>query len=205
MTATSLFMEAATLVQERSEPVDAEDAQDIYRSLNGDGNAYARLIKRYQSVITSQMWRYSRDPREVEELVQEVFVEVYNSLKNYKAKAPFQHWIRRIATRAGYRYWKVKSREQDRRKRLEREYSTLQVPNIEKPTEAAEYTFKLLEQLPAPDRMVLTLLYFEGCNTQDIAERMGWTRSLVKVRAFRARKKLRTMLEEAGYGQPEAT
>jgi len=47
------------------------------------------------------------------------------------------------------------------------------------------------------------LHYFEGCDTREIAERVGWTRSLVKVRAFRARKKLKALLEEAGYGREE--
>ncbi len=204
MTAISIWMEAAPAVQVKPESVSTDDAQDIRQSLSGDEQAYARLIGRYQSVIAAQMWRYSRDPRIVEELVQEVFVEVYTSLKNYRAKAPFLHWVRRIATRVGYRHWKHKSREQTRREKLDRERDSFKVAEIESPTEAAEYTYTLLEQLPAADRLVLTLLYFEEGHTEEIARRTGWSRSLVKVRAFRARKKLRALLEEAGYGRPES-
>ena len=50
--------------------------------------------------------------------------------------------------------------------------------------------------LPAPDRFVLLLLYGEGWSVAEIAEKTGWSRSKVKVRAYRARKKLRRRLEE---------
>jgi RNA polymerase sigma-70 factor, ECF subfamily len=146
------------------------------------------------------MWKYSRDPQIVEELVQEVFVEAYGGLRNYHARAPFLHWLRRIATRVGYRHWKRKSRDRDRRELFEKERPAHTAQSIEEPSEAAEYVYGLLDRLPPADRMVLTLLYFEECDTHEIAQRLGWTRSLVKVRAFRARKKLKLLLEEAGYG-----
>ena len=62
--------------------------------------------------------------------------------------------------------------------------------------EAAERLYGLLGQLPPQERVVLTLYYFEECGTREIAERMGWSRSLVKVRAHRARKKLRKLMEQ---------
>ena len=68
------------------------------------------------------------------------------------------------------------------------------------PSEAAEALFELLRRLPDKDRLVLTLVYFEECSTAEAAERMGWSVTLVKVRAFRARHRLRALLEEAGHG-----
>ena len=180
--------------------VSDEDRRDIHQSLVGDEEAYARIIDRYQSKIASQMWRFSRDAAVVEELVQEAFVEAYLSLGKFKGRAPLLHWLRKIATRVGYRFWRNRSREQERREALARHAEELLPPQIASPSEAGEYLHVLLAQLPAEDRIVLTLHYFEACDTREIAERMGWTRSLVKVRAYRARKKLRTLLEEAGYG-----
>jgi RNA polymerase sigma-70 factor (ECF subfamily) len=179
-----------------------EDVLDIQACLNGNQDAYARLVERYERLVTSQMWRFTRDHAILEELVQEVFVEAYTSLPGYKGKAPFLHWLRRIATRVGYRFWKNKTRAQERQEQFNQnpaevlpDYSTAT------PSEAGEYVHQLLHKIPAGERMVLTLMYFDGWSTQEIADHMGWTRSLVKVRAFRARKKLKTMLEEAGYGQ----
>ena len=180
--------------------VSDEDRRDIHQSLVGDEEAYARIISRYQSKIAAQMWRFSRDAAVVEELVQEAFVEAYLSLGKFKERAPLLHWLRKIATRVGYRFWRNRSREQERRKALAQHAEELVPPQGASPSEAGEYLHLLLAQLPAEDRIVLTLHYFEACDTREIAERMGWTRSLVKVRAYRARKKLRTLLEEAGYG-----
>ena len=53
----------------------------------------------------------------------------------------------------------------------------------------------LLARLPVEDRLVLTLMYFEQNSTKDIAKRMGWTRAMVKMRAHRARKKLKAIAE----------
>ena len=181
------------------------DREDIRRCLNGDEEAYARIIERYESKIAAQMWRFTREHGVLEELVQEVFVEAYTSLANYKGKAPFLHWLRRIATRVGYRYWKIKTRDKDRRDTLaahREEWLSRGKP--ESPSEAGEFVYLLLDKLPPQERMILTLLYFEQWDTAEIAEHMGWTRSLVKVRAFRARKKLKAFLEEAGYESTQA-
>lgn len=178
------------------------DREDIEASLSGDGAAYARLVKRYESDIARQMWRFTRHTEELERLVQDVFVEAYLSLKGFKGRSPFVHWLRRIATRVGYRHWKQRDKQ---RAALERHadinVDTLASPEEQSPSEAAEYLYRLLERLPADDRLILTLMYFNECDTREIAERMGWSRTLVKVRAHRARKKLKVLLEQAGYGR----
>lgn len=184
------------------ETVTEQDRRDIVASLDSDEAAYERLVRRYEQLIAAQMWRFTRDRRVLEELVQEVFVEAYVSLANYKARAPFLHWLRRIATRVGYRYWKREARERARYDLLAgRKTEILAAPAESSPREAAEYLHALLEQLPPKERLVLTLLYLDECDTAEIARRTGWTRTLVKVRAFRARKKLKTLLEQAGYGR----
>ncbi len=178
------------------------DAKDIRASLQGDGDAYARLVKRYENKVAAQLWRFTRDAGKLEELVQQVFVEGYLSLAGFKGRAPFEHWIRRITTRVGYRHWTTESKQNERQATLTQwKQSVFWMPQKHEPSEAAEYLYELLAALPPKDRLVLTLLYFEGCTTEEIAKRMGWSRSLVKVRAFRVRKKLRQQLEEAGYGK----
>lgn len=176
------------------------DTEDIGLCQNGDEDAYARIVNRYQPLIGRQMWRFTRDAQKLEELVQEVFVEAYTSLHSFKGTAPFEHWLRRIATRVGYRFWKFKARDTERREKLElHKHEVLSSSKNASASEAAEYLFTLLETLPAQERLVLTLLYFDGWDTREIANHMGWTRSLVKVRAFRARKKLKKKLEALGY------
>lgn len=130
-----------------------------------------------------------------EELVQDVFVEAYFSLKSYRGRAPLIHWLRRIGVRVGYRYWKEQARAKDTVSL--RDFDAVAADELDavEPSAAAEILHALLARLPAADRLVLTLMYFEQCSTKDIAKRMGWTRAMVKMRAHRARKKLKAIAE----------
>jgi RNA polymerase sigma-70 factor (ECF subfamily) len=175
--------------------VEDTDRKDIEACLDGDKDSYERLVRRYEIKITKLMWRFSRNPAVCEELVQEVFVEAYFSLKSYRGRAPFLHWLRKIGTRVGYRFWK----EQEKRKThisltdfdvIEKE----ETDAIDSQT-AAEILHSLLARLPQTDRLILTLMYFEQKSTREIAEIMGWNRAMVKMRALRARKKLKIIAE----------
>ncbi len=182
---------------------DARDRDwfEIRACLSGDQQAYQRLVARYQPYVFQQMWHFTRDPHEQDELVQEVFIEVYRSLPKYRGDAPLLHWIRRIATRIGYWYW----RQQSRRRRAEEALASQHSDPIRQPedlgaAEAAEHLHRLLAQLPDPERMILTLTYFEHCTSTEIAARMGWSAALVRVQAYRARRKLKRLLLKAGFG-----
>lgn len=175
------------------------DCEDIERALRGDGPAYARLVRRYEAAVARMMWRFTRDRATLNELVHDVFVSAYKSLPGYRAEAPFEHWLCRIAARTGFRYWKRKARDREQRAALAALY-TETVPAADAgPSEAAQYAYRMLATLPPKDRLVLTLMYLEDCDTREIAERMGWSQTLVKVRAHRARKKLLVQLRAAGY------
>ena len=185
-----------------AETVSEEDQQDIADSLAGNGEGYARLVRRYQDKVTAQMWRFTRDPVILDQLVQDVFVEAYLSLKGFRGRAPFLHWLRRVATRVGFRYWKSRARREVREAALkETSLDLTPAPETLAPVEAADTLYRLLGKLPPADRLVLTLFYLEQCDLNEISARAGWNRTLVKVRLHRARKKLKSLLEEAGMGR----
>jgi len=178
----------------------AVELEDVRRSRQGDSDAYRRLIEQHQEHVSRILWRFSRDRLAHEELVQDVFVEAYLSLRSYSGKAPFGHWLSRIASRVGYRYWKQAAR----RRKVER--FTLeqwdQVPDESPeqmdPSQAAALVHCLLAQLRPRDRLVLTLRYLEGCDVAETARRTGWTKGMVKVQTRRARKKLEKLVTRAG-------
>jgi RNA polymerase sigma-70 factor (ECF subfamily) len=185
-----------------AETVSAEDREDIADSLAGDGGGYARLIRRYQGHVAAQMRRFTRDATVLDQLVQDVFVEAYLSLKGFQGRAPFLHWLRRVATRVGFRYWKSRARTDGREETLsETNLNLTAPPETLTPAEAADTLCRLLGKLPPADRLVLTLFYLEECDINEIAARAGWNRALVKVRLHRARKKLKLLVEEAGMGR----
>lgn len=172
---------------------------DVRRSLQGDPDAYRRLIERHQEHIGRVLWRFSRDRRVHEELVQDVFVEAYLSLGKYHGKAPFVNWLSRIATRVGYRYWKQSNRQKKRESFTLEEWDQLPGDSVEKmdASQAAALVYRLLGQLPPRDRLVLTLRYLEECDVAETAQRTGWTKSMVKVQTWRAKKKLEKLFTEA--------
>lgn len=178
----------------------AAELEDVRLSLQGDSDAYTRLIKQHQSHISRILWRFSRDRLVHEELVQDVFVEAYLSLGSYREKAPFGHWLSRIATRIGYRYWKQIARRHETESFSLAEWDELpdKSPDEMDPGQAAEMLHRLLAQLRPRDRLVLTLRYLEGCDVAETARRTGWTKSMVKVQSSRARKRLEKLFAQAG-------
>ncbi len=177
----------------------AVDLEDIRQSREGDSEAYRRLIERYQRQIGQILWRFSRDRLIHEELVQDVFVEAYLSLDRYHGKAPFVHWLSRIATRVGYGYWKKNARQKKRESFTLEEWDQLPGDSVKKmdASQAAVLVYRLLEQLSPRDRLVLTLRYLEECDVAETAQRTGWTKGMVKVQTWRAKKKLEKLFTEA--------
>ena len=180
----------------------SEDWGDIRSVLRGDGEAYAKLVRKYQETIASQMWRFCRQRGVCEELTHEVFVEAYMSLRRYRGDAPLVHWLRRIATRVGYRYYKRQAARRAENTIGLQEWDQTGAPtetksNLEamEATEAAATVHTLLAQLPPRDRLVLTLIYLEECSVAEAADRIGWSQTMVKVQAHRARKKLKKLCD----------
>jgi RNA polymerase sigma-70 factor (ECF subfamily) len=172
------------------------DAGEIRASLDGNSEAYRRLVERYQGYVSRILWRFSRDRQVHEELVQDVFVEAYLSLGGFKGTAPFSHWLSRIATRVGYHYWKKTARGANPEGLAPEQWHRLadgQTDQIQA-NEAAALVQRLLGQLPPRDRLVLTLRYLEECDVAETARRTGWTQTMVKVQTLRAKKKLEKVL-----------
>jgi RNA polymerase sigma-70 factor (ECF subfamily) len=193
------FASAAPATEERKK-ADAAELEDIRRSRQGDSDAYRRLIERHQEHVSGILWKFSRDRLVHEELVQDVFVEAYMSLGSYRAKAPFAHWLARIATRVGYHYWKQMARRRERESYTLEEWDQMpdEPPERMDPSQAASLVHRLLAQLRPRDRLVLTLRFLEGCNVAETARRTGWTKSMVKVQTQRAKKRLEKLIGPAG-------
>lgn len=174
------------------------DIQDVKNSLEGDNEAYKRLVERHQRQISAMMWRFSRDRIVHEELVQDVFVQVYISLPTFKRKAPFTHWLHRIATRVGFSYWKKKARI-NRINTISIEdfdQASMTATESSAPDKAAEMLHGMLEKLPPRDRLVLTLRYLQQNSIIETAELTGWTVGMVKIQTWRAKNKFKKLYKE---------
>ncbi|MES2792779.1 MAG: sigma-70 family RNA polymerase sigma factor [Planctomycetota bacterium] len=195
-----LAQEAATGEAERRKSVLAADIEDIEQTLQGQGDAYARLVARYQGEIGQWLWRFSRDRTVWEELVQSVFVEAYLHLARFRREAPFLHWLRKIATRVGYHHWQVQARQRRRNVQSLEIDPAMVSPESDASEQQDEVALLhvLLNRLPPRDRLVLTLLHIEERSVAETAQLVGWSQVMVKVQAFRARKKLRDLWQRRG-------
>ena len=135
-----------------------------------------------------------------EDLAQTVFMRIFANLSQYRGVVPFEHWVSRIAVNACLNQLQSeKIRPELRHADLsESEVAMLERVQLEggeldagDNLAARDVTEKLLSSLPPEDRLVLTLQYLEGRTVEEIHKITGWNKSLIKVRAFRARNRLK--------------
>ena len=169
----------------------------------GATNQFETLVIRYQAKIFGMVRRYARREDEVEDIAQEIFVKAFQKLDSFRGDAPFEHWITRLAVRTCYDFLRRHQRNREHNVTdltdAENEADLLDRASIEpKQTDRAAATRDLIEavlsQLSPPARMVITLLEIEERSIKEIAQLTGWSQTLVKVRAFRARAEMKKIL-----------
>ena len=181
----------------------SSDWNEVQKICSGDTQAYRTLMDRYQTHVSRLMWRFSRDSLVHEELVQDVFVEVYLHLKGYQGKAPFEHWLSRVAVRVGYRFWKQEARHRTQQSLTMEHWSQIAEANTSiEAFEAGELLHRLLSQLPPRDRLVLTFRYLEELDVAQTAQKIGWSEAMVKVQCLRAKRKLDKMVQMGLNAEP---
>ena len=146
-------------------------------------------------------------PRRVseEDLAQDIFLKMFTRLDQYQGAVPFPHWVSRIAVttcidqlraqkrRPEFRWADLSEGEADV---LDAVLTNDQDVEAGDALAARELVHKLLDQLKPDDRMVVQLLDLEQKTIAEISALTGWSQSLVKVRAFRARRKLQKLFKE---------
>ena len=146
-------------------------------------------------------------PRRVaeEDLAQDIFLKMFTRLEQYQGAVPFPHWVSRIAVTTCIDQLRAQKRRPEFRwaDLSENEADVLDaVMTNENDVEAGdalaarELVHKLLGELKPDDRMVIQLLDLEQKTIAEISGLTGWSQSLVKVRAFRARRKLQKLFQE---------
>jgi len=176
------------------------ESEWVKRAKNGDEDAFVHLAKQYHSRIWSTASRYARSRHELEDLTQDLLLKLWKGIPSYQAKAPFEHWVMTLTVRGCYDFLR-KNRRRRESERLLDPIEHLQATDasprrIQSQAEASEIVSLLLDQLQAKDRTIITLLDLEEKSVRETAQLTGWSESNVKVRAHRARKKLKLIYEE---------
>lgn len=177
----------------------------LERVRRNDQDAARALVEHlYPLVIRIARARLPRRVSE-EDIAQDVFLKMFARLSQYQGAVPFTHWVSRIALTTCIDHLRQQQRRPEFRwadlseNEVEVLENVLTNENERGPDDALtsrELVNKLLDQLKPEDRLVIQLLDLEQKSIAEIARLTGWNSSLIKVRAFRARRKLRKALEE---------
>ena len=181
----------------------ADDVRLVALIRGGDQAAFEEVVRRAHPRVARIAGHFFRQADAIEEIVQEVFVKAFVALDSWEARVPLQHWLARIAVNACY----------DELRRRQRTNAVTGRPPATEPTgdpgvwereEMRLWAAEVLARLPAAERLVLTLTVLEDLSVADVAELTGWSRVNVKVRAFRARRRLRRLLAAELGAVPDA-
>jgi RNA polymerase sigma-70 factor (ECF subfamily) len=178
------------------------DAEIVRAVREGDTDRFSKLVERHQARLFSLARRYLRREDDVADLVQDVLVKAFSRLDSWRGEAPFEHWLMRLATHACLDVLRGRAR---RREDLLSDLSQGEIEWLERHAshpEASDHRAaaarslvrRVFEELSPAHRLVLTLLELEDRPVKEISAMTGWSPTLVKVRAFRARAEMRRIL-----------
>ena len=170
----------------------------VTRILNGDMRAFELLVKQYERLVFYVVHRLVKEQQAAEDICQEVFIKVYNSLVRFNFQSKLSTWIARIAYLTSINHLRKYNREKasDYPENIENYHFTADTPEqLLTRKDTANYVGQLILQLPEKYRTVLTLYHLNEFSGPEIEEITGMPEGTVKSYLFRARKLLKEKLE----------
>jgi RNA polymerase sigma-70 factor (ECF subfamily) len=175
------------------------DAAIARRVLNGDKEAFGRLVDRYSNLVFGVALKYTRDRREALDVVQEVFVKAFQSLREAGDYAIFDRWLSRIATNTALNWVRARNNE------VTTAFSEIEPDVLEgmadKGRAAApqtvgdrEMVLRAVSELPKTLREVVLKKYMDDCSYERIAADLGVSMATVRTWIARAKKLMRAAL-----------
>ena len=177
----------------------ASDQHYISLVNNGNTNAFAVLVHRYKDLVFTLALRLLKNREEAEEVSQDTFIKAYKSLHKFKGDSKFSTWIYKIAYNTGLdrikkhkKHWNDVEITQFTEHQIKTIHNTLDALEVKERNQSIKDCIALL---PNDDSFLLTLYYFDELSFKEISKVIGITANNVKVKIFRSRKKLATILK----------
>ncbi len=183
-----------------------EDLQYVEEARSGDKEAFSFLIEKYQKQIFNFIYQFFRDYHQSLEVTQETFLRAFKFIHTFQSGRKFSTWLYSIAKNLCIDEIKKRSKvntipisEAQKRESPDDGTSMLYVhkdPDAEMiKSEDKRALLEAIDKLPVKYKMVITLCYFDGMSYEEISEVVEMPLSTVKVRIFRAKKKLLEYLD----------
>src|SRR5881227_1786514 len=182
---------------------DTDASALVHAALQHDDEAARALVQRLYPLV-AKIVRAHRPPRtDEEDLCQMIFIKVFQKLPQFSGKVPLEHWVSRIAVNTCWNQIESKRiRPEVRHADLSEEEQAV-VENLASSSQALapdqrfasrQLVEHLLAALKPVERLAIDLLYLQGRSVEEVRKITGWSAALVKVRAFRARQKMKEYL-----------
>ena len=171
----------------------------VKQAKEGDQEAFEELMLAYSGFVYSLAFRMLGKRADAEDVFQETFLRAWSHLPSFRSGGNFTHWIKRIATNLCLDRLKVRKRQSA--------YENQPVEEVESSREEQPYAeqsrhemvSRLLAELPATHRAAVVLFYLEERSVEEVARTLKQKPGTVKVWLFRAREKMKAVLEAQGY------
>ncbi len=184
-----------------------DDRALVASASQGDLGAYDQLVRRYQTRIYGLVYNMTSSKEDAEDLVQDVFVKAFSSLKGFRGTSSFYTWIYRIAINRTINFLKKRKKRQalslnDVDEGVERDPAYVELSARESPArdtsllELQEKLNKALLTLSEKHRTVVVLHDIQGLPHEEIARMTGCSEGTVRSRLFYARQQLQGELAE---------
>ncbi|MEY2494290.1 MAG: hypothetical protein QOJ45_782 [Verrucomicrobiota bacterium] len=171
--------------------------------LQQDDDAARELVRRLYPLV-AKLVRAHRPARSAEEdLCQMIFIKVMQKLSQFSGKAPLEHWVSRIAINTCINQIQAEKARPELREADLSEEQVAVIQNLAATSDelASDRSFAsrqlvehLMKALKPAERLVIDLLYLQQRSVAEIQKITGWSGALVKVRAFRARQKMKKQM-----------
>ncbi len=175
------------------------DHETIERAQKGDDKAFTEIVQTYRRRILGTVYRMISRADDVEDVGQEVFTRLHDSLQQLRTPQVFEPWLYRLTVNACYDYLRRTRREMDVRMAdlrdeqvvaLDAALSGKKAIEDDRKGSARELLSVLLGRVSEEDRKLLELKEIEGFSLRELSEVYGVNTNALKVRLFRARKRV---------------
>ena len=171
-----------------------DDSYYITGILNGEAAAFAFLVDKHKAKAFNIAFRILKSREDAEEVTQDSFLKAYHSLKEFRQEAKFSTWLYRIIynnciSKLRKKKPAVDSYDDEQFEWFEPADTAAELEKFHE-LEQKKYINEALARLPGEDASVVSLFYMDDCSIDEICEITGLGQSNVKVKLFRARKRL---------------
>jgi RNA polymerase sigma-70 factor (ECF subfamily) len=169
-----------------------EDVLLVDRCLTGEPAATRELFRRHRTRVQACLYRVLGSNRDMDDLLQEAFMQVFQSLRGWRAEASLATWIDRVSVRVAYRYLSQRGRRVQTAELVDDEAPAHDGPGAHRQLarDGVKRLYEVLDELGAASRLAFTLHEIDGRSISEVAELVGSSVTATKLRVWRARKRL---------------